>query len=428
MLRPSIGVLLAALACLAPGAKAIAADAKLSAAVNSLFASGWKQSATALSAAQPHYARAQAAATADPRPAYAMALIAIKNSKHSEAHKWLDEALSRDKQDLASRRAKVWVDLLTRQYAAGLSGMQAAAESAAAKDSDASPAEQQALAGSLGRMMGYLLAAAPSSVSVGELATKEQDLLGSLPRAMHVAFLEGKGQAVEKFEQMKAELEKQQDTAVEEQTEQQNLAKKKLDENRTEVAYAQEALKTEAQKAKDKYDKEEGLLNKDMAPLAARLKTLDARARDLKNYLVNTDREVERLVGSASLARGRDPQREASMLREADRLKFQSRGARDEFLRVDSEMAQVRSQGVALEGKLREAQAWLQGEMRRLGVEGSKLVKAEKGLKAVERKVSEPVTGANSRVRVTATRLSSLSTYEEFPLDAEKQRVLDSLR
>jgi hypothetical protein len=317
---------------------------------------------------------------------------------------------------------------MAKQPAAALTGMQTAAQSLAAEENDASPDERQALAASLGRMVGYLSGPGAGSITPDDLAAAEQELLANLPRSLHVAFLEGKSQSIEKFEQMQAELGKQQDAAIEEQTEQKNLAEKKLAEDKGDLAEAKDALTDEAQKARERYTAEESALNKDMAPLAARLKVLDARARELRSYLLNVDQQIERLVASASLARGRDPAREALMLRDANALRAQSSGARAEFLRVDSEIAQVRSQGAALEAKLREAQAWLQGELRRIDGQGSKLARAEKGLKAVERKVNEPVTGSTSRVRVTAGRVSSLSTYEELPLDAEKQRLLESLR
>jgi hypothetical protein len=165
-----------------------------------------------------------------------------------------------------------------------------------------------------------------------------------------------------------------------------------------------------------------------MEPLARRLTALDTRARSLRNYLINVDQDIDRLVASAALERRSDPAREAALLREADRLRFQSRDERDEIFRVDQEMAQVRNQGAALEARLRDAKARLQAEVGRVNAEGSKLARTEKGLKAVERQVNEPVTGSNTRVRATAARLNSLSTYEEFTLDLEKQRLLESLR
>jgi hypothetical protein len=416
------------LLCFASVPTVRADNAGLSAALHKLFAAGWKNSATALSAALPHYQQAQAAAPQDPRPAYAMALVAIKNSKHEDARKWLGEALARRKDDPAARRALIWVDLLTRQHAAGLSGIQSAAGMLADAESGGSVEQRQALAASLGRMIGYLTAPAGNSVPADELASAESEIFSQLPRSLHVPFVEGKNQTVQKFEEMKAELAQKQDSAAREQTEQKNLAQKKLDEGKGDLQETKDALTEQAQKAREKYDAEESALNKQLEALAGRLKTLDGRARALRTRLLDVDRDIERLIASAALQRGRDPVREAGLLREADRLRLLSRPDREELLRVDQEMVQVRNQGVALEGKVREAQAWLKGELARLNVEGTKLGRAEKGLKNVERQVNEPVTGTNSRVRATVARLSALSTYEEFQLELEKQRLLDSLR
>lgn len=406
---------------------ALAADARLSAPMNSLFASGWKTSATALSSAKLHYEKAQVAAPQDPRPAYAMALVAIKNSKHDEARKWLNEALAQRKDDLASQRAMIWVDLLTRQNAAALSGMKSMGESLS-PSSSAQPAERKAMAESLGRMIGYLSGPAAGSVPDEELTAAEQEVLASLPKSLQVTFVDAKNEIAAKFEQLKAELGQKQETAIAEQTEQKNLASKKLEEDKTELDTARESLVYEAQKAKEKYDAEEAALKKEMDPLARRLTTLDGQARNLRNVLINVDRDIDRLVASAALQRGRDSIREAALLREADRLRILSRNDRDNLFRVEQEMALVRNQGAALEAKLRDAQARLQNDLKRFNAEGVKLSRTEKGLKAVARKVEEPVSGNNSKTRVSATKLTALSTYEEFPLELEKQRLLDSLR
>ncbi len=416
-----------ALSCF-PLQAARANDAALAAALNKLFAAGWKNSATALSAAQPHYERAHTAAPQDPRPAYAMALVAIKNSKHEEARKWLGEALARRKDDPSPRRALIWVDLLTRQYAAGVKGIQSMAAVLADTNSGLSTQQRQDLAASLGRMIGYLTAPADGSVPADELVSAESEIFSQLPKSLHVAFVEGKNQTIEKFEEMKAELAQKQDTAAREQTEQRNLAQKKLDEEKGDLQGAKDALTEQAQKAREKYDAEESALKKQLEPLVGRAKTLDGRARAVRTYLMGVDRDIDRLIASAALQRGRDPVREGSLLREADRLRLLSRADREELLRVDQEMVQVRNQGAALEVKVREAQAWLKGELGRLNAEGTKLGRSEKGLKAVERQVNEPVTGTNSRVRVTVARVNSLSTYEEFSLELEKQRLLESLR
>jgi hypothetical protein len=134
------------------------------------------------------------------------------------------------------------------------------------------------------------------------------------------------------------------------------------------------------------------------------------------------------MLASAAFERGRDPTREAIFLREADRLQYESRGAREDFVRLDREMAQVRAEGAALEAKRREARASLQAETLRIKGEEAKLARNEQELQLAQRKLTTHVSGTSSRIRVLATRLSSLTTYEEFPLETEKQRILDSLR
>jgi hypothetical protein len=61
-----------------------------------------------------------------------------------------------------------------------------------------------------------------------------------------------------------------------------------------------------------------------------------------------------------------------------------------------------------------------------LGVAASKLGRTEKRIAVEETKNRKPATGLSPQVQTLATTTNSITSYVEFPLDRERQRLLDS--
>ena len=68
------------------------------------------------------------------------------------------------------------------------------------------------------------------------------------------------------------------------------------------------------------------------------------------------------------------------------------------------------------------------GEIDRANREFNTLTKQEKKADNIERIAKQPVTGTTSRVTSLNAQATALTTYQPFPLEQEKQRVLDLLK
>jgi hypothetical protein len=88
----------------------------------------------------------------------------------------------------------------------------------------------------------------------------------------------------------------------------------------------------------------------------------------------------------------------------------------------------VTGQRAALQAQAAQARAEVGGQIDRGTKELGGIGKKEKQLDGLENRASRPVSGTTSRTAALGAQAGALTTYEPFPLEVEKQRVLDSFR
>ena len=81
---------------------------------------------------------------------------------------------------------------------------------------------------------------------------------------------------------------------------------------------------------------------------------------------------------------------------------------------------------VALENQRAEVVNRYRGELNNLTEREASLAKQEKRMLAIERKLGRTPSGRSSKGGNLATRAGAFTTYEPFPLDSERQRVLST--
>jgi hypothetical protein len=54
--------------------------------------------------------------------------------------------------------------------------------------------------------------------------------------------------------------------------------------------------------------------------------------------------------------------------------------------------------------------------------------KRDKRADGIEKRVGRPNTGTTSKVRSLAAQVLALTTYDQFPLEAAREKLLESLR
>jgi hypothetical protein len=88
----------------------------------------------------------------------------------------------------------------------------------------------------------------------------------------------------------------------------------------------------------------------------------------------------------------------------------------------------VNAQRAGLVARQRKAQASATDQVRRIDEELTGLAKRDKRNDAIEKRAARPSTGVTSKGRALAVQAKALSTYEQFPLEAAKAKLLESLK
>ena len=156
------------------------------------------------------------------------------------------------------------------------------------------------------------------------------------------------------------------------------------------------------------------------------LARLDARAtvlnRDLFAYQADIDR-WERLAASE-----KDPVRRQQYLFEADRLVVIANRIDADLAGVNRLARNVQSQRAALAVRAQQAQASAAGQAQRIDREMTDLAKRDKRADGIEKRAGRPPTGTTSKVRSLSAQATALTTYDQFPLEAARESLLDSLK
>jgi hypothetical protein len=163
---------------------------------------------------------------------------------------------------------------------------------------------------------------------------------------------------------------------------------------------------------------------KDQQPLAAQLAGLNAQAAAFQGDLDLATVDILRL--RALLDKEKDPLLRERWLLELNRASAIASRADASRVALNRQAAVINGQLAALQQKHRQAQSRLAGELQRLENEAASLDKQEKRNDLDTGKAKKPAVGDVRRSRSLSAQAAAFTTYEEFPLEAEKQRLLDS--
>lgn len=340
--------------------------------VPALLEGGWKPSLAAYEVAHKQYLQLRAANARDLRASYAMTLVAIQHHKLREASQFLTEALAARPNNLHLRRVRLWLLFAGKDYKTALAEMPGFAKDVAAIKPDQGSAESiREHAQALGEMIGFAEGPASDAIKAAETSALAKYVADALPPEAIEAFNAARSSIVEKEEQLQKELEEVR-------------TKSKLDQDaQREVDLAQlrqqrELFQTQAAALPAAYERRAAQLQASLQKEIAKNKITieyDSKTGAVKSQKGSHQQEIETLQRKiASLP----------ALQAAD-------------------LAQLEDQ----DGRAAKRIAKLEREAET----AVKSAKAESGQSTVLRK-----------------RMESFSTYCEFPLDAERAKLLDSFQ
>lgn len=421
-------LVLAGLALVSAGSSAAANEAITKAGIVKMLEVGWSVTPSARAAADAQYIELQGTAAGDVRLLTASSLVLLQQRRYEEAGKRLDELLAQDPKNILGLRARCWLAATLKSYGGSMvlaEKLRAALPAESTQDpvGDAVAREQLAF---LGRLCGYLSGPVADNVEQESRKALEKTIVTGLSEDRKAVFEMARDGVTQKFFELT-------DTKIE--TEKKNTEERKIEANQTlqDVETTRKEIDDRAKQLEDSANKIQAEWNEELAeimkldrPLVAELARLQARADILNRDIASYQFQINGLEGR--LARERDPVIRGQIRRDIDNLAFFATRVSNDLAGVNRAGQAVESQRAALAARTAKAQANFGGQLDRINKELVALGKREKRADYEEKKAKRPVSGSSTKTVALSSQVTALSTYDKFPLEQAKQRLLDELK
>ena len=398
------------------------------AAVARLFEVGWSITLQARQAADAQHEILQGIAPADSRASKAWWLVLMQQRRFDEALKEIQRYLEREPGDLAALRARAWLTTVLKNYTVAFVAADELSEQLARSvpkdDSDREIHDEYVAF--LGRLLGYLGGAAADNVNQEERRRLEKRLLERLPEMQRPLFEEARDRVLAKFIEMTDES-----ASVRERTKAASAAEKAktlaelqaeretLDERAKDIDERKKKLNSELRSELTDIDKQEQPLVQQQAQLAARVEIL---ATDLVGY------SSQILTLEQLAARENDAVLRQQYLNQATSLSLVAGRIEADIFNANRLLRTVQNQRGALQSRRVQAQAGTASQIDKLNRELGELDRRERRTEGLERRAGRPSSAISGKERSLSAQAAALSTYDVFPLETEKARLLDALK
>jgi DNA repair exonuclease SbcCD ATPase subunit len=425
------GLLTAALAALATlpltAQPAQADDAAAHAPLARMLEAGWGTNTSFRTAGNQQADAAFAAAGRSPQVLYAVAVMYIKQGRYAEAQKSIDELLAREASHLPGKRAKVWLSVILKDYGVALVAAEKLAADLPSGDAEKEKEEahRETLA-FLGRIYGFLGGPAAANVKIEERKASERKILARLTTEHRALFEEARDGVLQKHLELIDAKEATTDAAKEAAEDAKAKTLDEIAKEREDRAARLKELQERRDKLQSELRDELAQIAKEDRPLLNELAGLERRARTINRELLRIQGQISGLQGF--LDREQDPNKRQFWLDEIDRLV-------NVGSRIDANLAQlnrlaagVQSQRQTLAARQQKAQADIGGQIKRINDEANELARREKRAAGMERRAERATTSTPAAALALRATAGALATYDPFPLEQERARILETLK
>ncbi|MEQ8784941.1 MAG: hypothetical protein RIC55_01525 [Pirellulaceae bacterium] len=396
-------------------------DALLGRGVQKLFEVGWDTSIKSREDAAQVAGKIDELFPGDMRGGYAYVLVLAKQRRYPDAVRRMKQILAAKDDDIDLWTTSIRLDMLTKDYVSALSGMDRMSELFPPATPEGQPRREEAVF--LGRMIGYLQGPVESDVSADLVEAAKEKILARIGEPRATAFDQGRRRVREIFSALT--LEKEDTLAAEKEAaekEQQRLLAD-LAEEKNGLDPKRESLREDEKKLRDDAKQRLDDLAEDERPLLAQLNQIQTQA-----LLVR--RQLSAAVGnlnSAQLAMNneRDPVARSQIGFQVSNFNAIAARYDAQLTLLERRAFLINQQRAAMRRQLGQSQAAAASEIASIQKELGELDKREKRLDVQERKGSKTTPVIARSVRLLDVELAAFTTYDEFPLETEKLRVLD---
>jgi hypothetical protein len=401
-------------------------EAALRSKLSDFLATAWDTSDAAKELADTKFAALERIAGVDPRAFYGRGLVMLYQRRYSESAKSLDQVVRVDEGHLPALRARVWLALLVKKYDDALAGMEDLANAAGklAEDADNKDAATEG-ARFLGSVYGFVDGPLSDVAAVAARKTTEKAILEALTDEQRTLFNDARQAVIEKFGELTTERSDSRETAIaEEEAEKQKIL--------ADVEKRRAEMQAQADELKERRTKVEGELKDELAeigrldrPLLAQLTRLQAEGAAAEansdSVVFDIQRLEDRLVGE------KDQFVRDQIRRDINRLAIILRRYDADLAGITTAIAGVQGERSVLFTRQKGAERNLGGQLQSIDRQFAGFQSEERKLAGIERKAKKPSNGSTGKVSGLGVTAKALKTYEPFPIERERQRLLDSL-
>lgn len=411
-----------------PEGRLVADEAAEREAIAKLLEVGWAATPKARSAADAQYEAIRFQGGATPAALEASLLVLLQQRRYDDAARRADELLAKNPADLTAQRAKIWIAVVLKNYTVAM----LAADKLSQQLADDPPRADDELEihddlhGFLGRIYGFLGGPAADSVNQEDRKASERTIAERITAARREAFEQARDGVIAKFLNLTGDKDEERQRAIDRAAAARDKTLKELESEKEAISGRLTELDDRKNKLQTELRDELAEMAKDDQPLVQELARLDARAKALNRDLLFYENEIGRL--NALLANEENPSLRFGYQMEIDRLLLASGRLETDLFAVRRLADGVQGQRAALLARQRRAQAAATEQAQRIDKEIANLGKRDRVNDALEKRVNKPASGTTSKTRSLAAQARALSTYDQFPLEASRQRLLESLR
>jgi hypothetical protein len=398
--------------------------------VGQVLIDGWGASPAAQELAKSRYLSASALAPLSSRPDLAFGFVQFKRLQFDEAQKLFDAAASKNSADLAAWRASIFLAALRRQHETTLAKMKSLAElfpkEQVSKEMDDELRETAEL---MGKLVGYIETAAENPPEKSIVASFAGSIAERLSGEHRKAYDAARAEVAATHRSLADEKARafDEDLAADKKQKEEDLAYVAGERVRIDGDVAK--LKKEFDAAKELADQKLSSIDGQLAPLRQRYNDLMRQAQPIIDRVRDLEFEAAR-VRSTATKKDKDGKTvtDQNRLREADNLLARANDERRRLRPLQDEAARVEGQAAKLERERVGVVAAFQAEANGLNGQARKLQSTFKLLDAKEKEASRSPSGNSGRVGSLNARLTALTSYYRFPLELERQRLLDAVK
>lgn len=409
-------------------APAHADEAEAAAAIAKLLEVGWNTTPQARLATNAQYVEVLKVAGSDPRTPRAAALVLMQQRRYDVVGKQLDLLLEHDPADLEAWRAKIWLATLLKNFpeallAADKLGQALPAEAEVTTESEIAARQSIAF---LGRIFGYISGPMVDAANQEPRKAAEKRLLARLSPARQEEFRRARDGVLQRFIEMSDEkLEHQEEVKVAAEAEKERVLAG-VEATREANVKRLEELKVQRDRIRGELKAELDEIAKADQPLVSQLAQLSAQLAANSLRLGTISNEILRWQNL--LSRVKDPNLRNLYLSELDVLNLEASQLDNYQVGLRRMAAGVTAQRQQLFLRQQQANANYGGQLNGLDKEYQDLEKKEKRADADERRAGRPISTTTGKSRALGATATALSTYDQFPLEAAKERLLESLK